>query len=216
MKIKKYHILSISWVFVVISFKIFIFINTFNFFFILAAVDAYEIGRLAYTDGKYDLTVGWMKEALTLAVTNEEQKRNLPSKVDILDHLAWSEYKVRKRDLWPFHAAMKSRNQDYYSHSCKGDLFFLFSLLGEQKHVKVKKRHPVLNLSLNRVCRLYPGKSTFWHQLYHEILSDQGFLSSYNKIKLLSFYTDEGFLYIFFKNLYCIFYLVVIFCIVFF
>ena len=64
--------------------------------FILAAVDAYDIGRLAYTDGRYDLTVDWMKEALILSPTNEEQKKNLPNKVDVLDHLAWSEYKVRK------------------------------------------------------------------------------------------------------------------------
>ena len=65
--------------------------SKFFLIFFTAAADAYDIGRLAFTDGRYDITIGWMKEALSLASNESEDE---PNKVDVLDHLAWSEFKV--------------------------------------------------------------------------------------------------------------------------
>ncbi|XP_066930606.1 prolyl 4-hydroxylase subunit alpha-1-like [Clytia hemisphaerica] len=66
-----------------------------NGFTKLSASDAYDIGRMAYTDKRYDVTIGWMKEALKLVDTSNHGD-DLPSKVNILDHLAWSEYQINR------------------------------------------------------------------------------------------------------------------------
>lgn len=70
----------------------------------LAAQDAYDIGRIAYLKARYDTTVDWMREALVLYENNEvTSSGDLPNKADILDHLAWSEYEVKKTAIFFIH-----------------------------------------------------------------------------------------------------------------
>ncbi|CAF0759590.1 unnamed protein product [Rotaria sordida] len=54
----------------------------------LSALECYDLGRIAYTNGDYYHTLMWMQEALDHL--DKEVNNTSPSRVDILDHLAFS------------------------------------------------------------------------------------------------------------------------------
>lgn len=86
---------------------------------ITGALDVFNIGRTTYTDGNYQKTVGWMLEALRLVNSktgDQQQTEELPSKVEILDHLAWSEFKVRITHVL--------KNKNLYFYDCLSKAFF--------------------------------------------------------------------------------------------
>lgn len=58
----------------------------------LGAEDAFDIGRKTYLQSKHDITTGWMREALRLLEVNRGVNDGAPTRYEVLDHLAWSEY----------------------------------------------------------------------------------------------------------------------------
>lgn len=57
------------------------------------ALECYDLGRVAYTNGDYYHTLLWMQEALDhLSV---ETNTTYPAKLDVLDHLAYATSQVR-------------------------------------------------------------------------------------------------------------------------
>lgn len=60
----------------------------------VGAEDAFDIGRKTYLQSKHDITTGWMREALRLLEVNRGVNDGAPTRYEVLDHLAWSEYVV--------------------------------------------------------------------------------------------------------------------------
>lgn len=58
---------------------------------IISASDCFEIGKMTYNNDDYYHTTLWMEKAMTLAAL---EKNRTVQRVDILDYLAFSLYKV--------------------------------------------------------------------------------------------------------------------------
>lgn len=58
----------------------------------LNAVECYDLGRVAYSNGDYYHTLLWMQEALNHL--NTETNTTYPAKLDVLDHLAYATSQV--------------------------------------------------------------------------------------------------------------------------
>ena len=56
------------------------------------ALECYDLGRVAYTNGDFYHTLMWMQEALVHLDT--ERTNGSMSKIDILDHLAYATSQV--------------------------------------------------------------------------------------------------------------------------
>ncbi len=59
------------------------------------ALECYDLGRIAYTNGDYYHTLMWMMEALDHL--NNENNNQSSKKIDILDHLAYATSQVKKK-----------------------------------------------------------------------------------------------------------------------
>lgn len=55
--------------------------------------ECFDLGRIAYTVGDYYHTLMWMQEALD-QFNMDSNATNYPSKLDILDHLAYATSQV--------------------------------------------------------------------------------------------------------------------------
>lgn len=63
--------------------------------FIIPALECFDLGRVAYTNGDFYHTLMWMQEALDHLKT--EKKPMSINKIDILDHLAYATSQVIDR-----------------------------------------------------------------------------------------------------------------------
>jgi hypothetical protein len=61
----------------------------------LLALECYDLGRVAYTNGDFYHTLMWMQEALS-HLEDETTKESI-GKIDILDHLAYATSQVNYR-----------------------------------------------------------------------------------------------------------------------
>lgn len=62
--------------------------------YMLGPMDTYVIGRNSYQDGDFINTRDWMRETLRLMELGVHNDSEYPTTVDVLDHLAYAEYKV--------------------------------------------------------------------------------------------------------------------------
>ena len=62
--------------------------------YLLGPMDTYSIGRHSYNNDDYESTRDWMSETLRLIDLGVHNDTNYPERKDVLDHLAFSEYKV--------------------------------------------------------------------------------------------------------------------------
>lgn len=64
--------------------------------YLLGPMDTYFIGRKSYQENDYETTVDWMTETLRLMDLGVHNDTDYPDRIDVLDHLAFAEYKVEK------------------------------------------------------------------------------------------------------------------------
>ena len=62
--------------------------------YMLGPMDTYTIGRTSYQENDFEATRDWMEETLRLMDLGVHNDTKYPNKLDVLDHLAFAEYKV--------------------------------------------------------------------------------------------------------------------------
>lgn len=60
----------------------------------ITAMDAFKIGRGAFLSEDMENTRQWMGESLQILNLEPNNSKEKPSRFSVLDHLAWSSYKV--------------------------------------------------------------------------------------------------------------------------
>ena len=60
----------------------------------ITAMDAFKIGRGAFLSEDMENTRQWMGESLQILDLEPNNSKEKPSRFSVLDHLAWSSYKV--------------------------------------------------------------------------------------------------------------------------
>lgn len=61
---------------------------------LITAMDAFKFGRGAFMSDDMENTRQWMTESLKLLDLEPYGQREKPNRFSVLDHLAWSSYKV--------------------------------------------------------------------------------------------------------------------------